>query len=75
MGNCANDCSKICGKEGETGEFNMDVIKTIILIFKSIELVSVSKKLQLNILNLIRTKLIIQSNKQTKKFENIQLKL
>lgn len=75
MGNCANDCSKICGKEGEAGEFNMDVIKLIILIFKSIELVSISKKLQLNILNLIRTKLIIQSNKQTKKFENIQLKL
>ena len=27
MGNCANDCSSICGKDGETGEFNMSVIK------------------------------------------------
>ena len=32
MGNCS-DCSTICGKEGETGEFNMTVSLTILFNF------------------------------------------
>ena len=27
MGNCANDCSKMCGMSAEHGEFNMSVRK------------------------------------------------
>ena len=32
MGNCANDCSKICGMSAEHGEFNMNVSHQIILV-------------------------------------------
>ena len=35
MGNCS-DCSSICGKEGETGEFNMTVSLASLLTFYSL---------------------------------------
>lgn len=37
MGNCS-DCSSICGKEGETGEFNMTVSLASLLTFTHSEL-------------------------------------
>ncbi len=32
MGNCANDCSSICGKDGEHGEFTMSVSQLLIAV-------------------------------------------